>query len=96
MGRFEWAFFQKQPLSNGVPTMARHLTLEEREVVSQMHHGVGKQVETAGRGKTVSELGHQTRFLPRRHGVQSDLATRPCVPEAPPDKNYPPVHPRPF
>jgi hypothetical protein len=44
---------------------------------------------TAACGKTVSELGHQTRFLPRRHGVQSDLATRPCVPEAPPDPKIP-------
>ena len=76
--------------------MARHLTLEEREVVSQVHHGGSKQVEIAGRGKTVSELGHQTRFLPRRHGVQSDVATRPCVPEAPPDPKYSPAHPRPF
>ena len=40
--------------------------------------------------KRLSELGHQTRFLPRQHGVQSDLEARPGVPRAQPDPKHVP------
>ena len=41
--------FSGNTLLNGVPAMAHHLTLEEREVIAQMHHGGRKQAEIARR-----------------------------------------------
>lgn len=49
--------------------MARHLTLEEREVVSQMHHAGSKQVEIAGRlGRHPSTIYRELRCNRSRNG----------------------------
>ncbi len=54
----EWC--QEEPLSNGVPAMAPHLTLEEREVISQMMHAGRKQAEIVRRlGRARSTISRE-------------------------------------
>ena len=54
--------FQEQPLSNGVTTMARHLTIEERETIARMKNKRRTTTEIAARlGRAYSTIWRELR-----------------------------------
>jgi IS30 family transposase len=73
---FEWVVL-RTTLSNGVPAMAHHLTLEEREVIAQMLSTGHRQAEIARRLERVEcTISRELQRNRSRHGYGAVAAQR--------------------
>jgi IS30 family transposase len=73
---FDWVSYQ-ETLSNGVPAMAHHLTVEEREVIAQMRSAGRNQAEIAVRlRRAASTISRELRRNRSRNGYWAVAAQK--------------------